>query len=120
MSHSHTLPELFAPGAPNVIQKLIKKIVVGMYKKYDGIISPTEFLKRKYDDGLVGMKQAVIGNGVDTGIFHPGEKANKESFNILYVGRLDPAKNITILLDALHLLHTQKRLNKNVRCTIVG
>lgn len=90
-----------------------------MYRKYDGIISPTEFLKKKYDDGLVGMKQAVIGNGVDTTIFHPAKKTEK-NFNILYVGRLDPAKNIIILLDALHLLHIQKKLKSYVHCTIIG
>ena len=89
-----------------------------MYRKYDGIISPTEFLKKKYDDGLVGMKQAVIGNGVDTAIFHPAKKTEK-NFNILYVGRLDPAKNITILLDALHLLHSQKKLkNQKIKTNL--
>lgn len=50
ISHSHTLPESFVPGAPAYIQKLVKKFVLYMYKKYDGIISPTQFLKQKYDE----------------------------------------------------------------------
>ena len=120
VSHSHTLPELFVPWAPHGIQNLIKKIVVSMYRKYDGIISPTEFLKKRYDDGLVGIRQAVIGNGVDTHIFHPAPAVESKNFTILYVGRLDPAKNITLLLDALHLLKQQKKLDNHIRCTIVG
>ncbi|MEI7919624.1 MAG: glycosyltransferase, partial [bacterium] len=120
VSHSHTLPELFAPGAPQFIQKLIKKIVASMYRQYDGLIFPTQFLQKKFDDGNFTMQQAIIGNGVDTTIFRPAPQKDKKIFNLVYVGRLDPAKNIPLLLDALHLLRMQKKLKKNLRCTIVG
>jgi len=120
VSHSHTLPELFAPGAPAFIQKLVKKFVASMYRKYDGLISPTKFLQDKFDDCHFTMPQAVIGNGVDTTTFHPGEKLPQNTFTLLYVGRLDPEKNIGLILDALHLLHQQKKLNANVHCTFVG
>lgn len=119
ISHSHTLPEMFAPWAPNFIQKLIKKIVAHMYRKYDGLISPTEFLKEKFDDCGFTMKQAIIGNGVDTTIFQPAQQDFQEIFTITYVGRLDPAKNLTLLLDAIHLLSKEK-LSKQLRCEIVG
>lgn len=120
VSHSHTLPELFAPGAPHVIQKLIKKIVVYMYRQYDGLVSPTKFLQKKFDDCDFTMQQTIIGNGVDTTVFRPATQREKETFDLLYAGRLDPAKNIMILLDALHLLHIQKKLKNHVRCTIIG
>jgi len=120
ISHSHTLPELFAPGAPQFIQKFIKKIVAYMYRQYDGLISSTQFLQKKFDDCSFTMQQAIISNGVDTDIFYPAPQKDKEIFNLVYVGRLDPAKNIPLLLDALHLLRTQKNLKKNIRCTIVG
>lgn len=119
ISHSHTLPEMFAPWAPNFIQKLIKKIVANMYRKYDGLISPTEFLKEKFDDCGFTMKQVVIGNGVDTTIFQPIQQTSQDTFTITYVGRLDPAKNLTLLLDAIHLLSKEK-LSKQLRCEIVG
>lgn len=119
VSHSHTLPEMFAPWAPNFIQKLIKKIVANMYRKYDGLISPTEFLKEKFDDCGFTMKQVVIGNGVDTTIFQPVKQVSQDTFTITYVGRLDPAKNLTLLLDAIHILSKEK-LSKPLRCEIVG
>jgi glycosyltransferase involved in cell wall biosynthesis len=90
-----------------------------MYSKYDGLISPTEFLKEKFDDCGFTMKQAIIGNGVDTTIFQPAQQDSQEVFTITYVGRLDPAKNLTLLLDAIHLLSKEK-LSKQLRCEIVG
>jgi len=91
-----------------------------MYRQYDGLISSTQFLQKKFDDCSFTMQQAIISNGVDTDIFYPAPQKDKEIFNLVYVGRLDPAKNIPLLLDALHLLRTQKNLKKNIRCTIVG
>ena len=91
-----------------------------MYRQYDGLIFPTQFLQKKFDDGNFTMQQAIIGNGVDTTIFRPAPQKDKKIFNLVYVGRLDPAKNIPLLLDALHLLRMQKKLKKNLRCTIVG
>lgn len=120
VSHSHTLPEYFMPWMPRWIQKLIKKFVAYMYSKYDGLISPTQFLKKRYDDCGFAMQQIVIGNGVDTKIFFPLAKKPSEICSILYVGRLDSNKNIGVLIQALHLLRLQKKLKENVRCTIVG
>ncbi len=119
ISHSHTLPELFVPWAPHFIQKLIKKFVAYMYKKYDGLMYPTEFLKKKYADCHFTKPEAVIGNWVDTAIFHPGEKSTQNKFNLLYVGRLDPEKNLNIVLDALHILRSQKKLGEYIHCTFV-
>lgn len=89
-----------------------------MYKTYDGIVSPTEFLQQKYPE-LEGKKQVVIGNGVDTSIFCPGSQ-QQHPFTLVYVGRLDHAKNLTFLLQALQRLKTQEKLHKDIRCMIVG
>lgn len=91
-----------------------------MYRQYDGLISSTQFLQKKFDDCSFGMKQAIISNGVDTTTFCPAPKRETDVFNLLYVGRLDPAKNITLLVDALHLLRIQKKCKNNIHCTIVG
>lgn len=119
VSHSHTLPESFIPRAPSYIQKLIKKFVVFMYQQYDGIISPTEFLQQKYDDGLHHLPQKIIGNGVDTNTFVPIDKP-ASLFTLLFVGRLDQNKNIILLLQALHVLKIQEKLPKDIQCVIVG
>ena len=120
ISHSHTLPDLFMPWAPRFIQKLIKNIVAFMYKKYDGLIYPTEFLKKRYADCHFSTPEVVIGNGVDLAIFHPEERSKSEYCTLLYVGRIDPEKNLPIILESLHLLRSQHILPDNLRCIFVG
>jgi len=120
ISHSHTLPDLTLPRMPHFINVLAKKVLAVLYRKYDGLISPSEFLQKKFDDCHFTMKEAVIGNGVDTDIFYPGEKSTQNTFNILYVGILDPGKNLSILLEALHILRSQKKLNEHIHCILVG
>lgn len=69
-------------------------------------------------------KIEVIYNGYEKRILHkklPLKKIKKlplEAKNyILYVGTLQPRKNITVLIQAFHLF---KRLNKNFKLVIVG
>ncbi|MCX6822932.1 MAG: glycosyltransferase [candidate division SR1 bacterium] len=120
VSHSHTLPDLILPGFPLFLVKIVKKVLAFLYKRYDGIIYPTEFLLQKYRDCYFKMPQVAIGNGVDTAIFTPSEKGNNEHFTLLSVARLEQAKNPIVILDALHILHTQKKLEKHIRCIFVG
>jgi glycosyltransferase involved in cell wall biosynthesis len=120
VSHSHTVPELSLPGTPRFLNGVVKKIVAALYRNYDGLISPTEFLQEKFNDCHFKMKQTVIGNGVDTTIFYPGEKRVSDIFEILFVGRFDPEKNIPILFKALQLLREQKKLQDTIRCVCVG
>lgn len=120
ISHSHTLPDLYTPRAPRLIKCWVKKFVANMYRKYDGLISPTEFLQEKFSDCHFTMKQVVIGNGVDTQIFCPGKKSPHDIFTLLCVGRLWPEKNLPMVLDALHMLQSEKKLDKHIRCVFVG
>jgi glycosyltransferase involved in cell wall biosynthesis len=114
------MPDSFLPGFPQCIQKLVKKFVAMLYRKYDGLIYPTDFLRKKFTDCHFNVPEAVIGNGVDTAIFYPNEKKLSDYFSLLYVGRLDARKNISLLLEALKILHDQKKLHANFHCTIVG
>ena len=91
-----------------------------MYKKYDGLIYPTEFLKKRYADCHFSTPEVVIGNGVDLAIFHPEERSKSEYCTLLYVGRIDPEKNLPIILESLHLLRSQHILPDNLRCIFVG
>lgn len=120
VSHSHIRPDLLVPGAPRFIQKCVKKIIAYIYKQSDGLISPTTFTQEIFKDCNITTKQIVISNGVDTEIYKPSHSKSQQTFEILSVGRLDPEKNIDLLIQALHLLHTQKKLLPHVHCTIVG
>lgn len=120
VSHVHSLPELFLPRAPRSIQKFIKTIIASFYKKYNGLIFPTQFLQNTFADCHFTSPQTVIGNGVDTGIYCSGGKKVSEEFTVLYVGRLNPEKNIASLIQAFHILDTQKKLWTNIYGKIVG
>jgi len=120
VSHSHIYAELLAPGLPRFFQGRIKKAIARFYKKCDGIIYPTAFAKKDFESFHFKNKEAVISNGVDTALFHPGKMHTHANFNILFVGRLDPEKNIHILFEALNELKLQHKIDNHVQCTIVG
>ena len=84
------------------------------------MVYPTALAKSDFDGYHLANKELVVSNGVDTTFFHPGETNVTKEFNILFVGRLDPEKHIQILLDALHILKLENKLNHNIKCTIVG
>ncbi len=61
---------------------------------------------------------AVIGNGVDTSVFVPRQRAPGERFRFLFVGRLSTEKNVALLLTAVReLLDAPQR---SFELTIVG
>lgn len=110
VSHSHVRPELLFPWAPRFIQQWIKKIIAYLYMKSDGVISPTTFTQNIFRAFSFHNKQVVISNWVDTDIFPPGKNKPKEWFTLLYMGRLDPEKRISLVIKALYLLKQQDKL----------
>lgn len=120
VSHSHVWPELLVPWAPHFVQKRIKNMIAAIYRRCVGILSPTALTKRIFDDCNLQNKQLIVSNGVDTKIFHSKNLGSKESFNVLFVGRLDQEKNIFFLIEAFHLLKEQGKLDAKMHCTLVG
>lgn len=119
VTHSHVYAQLVLPWLPNIFQKLIKNLIARLYRKCDGIIYPTDFAKKDFEEYHIINRQIVISNGVDMNIFHPTKHDTNAMFTILYVWRLDQEKNVHILLEALHILKIENKLN-HIQCTIVG
>ncbi|MCK4326049.1 glycosyltransferase family 4 protein, partial [bacterium] len=67
--------------------------------------------------GTPREKLRVIPNYVDVKIFSPSRSQNKASFDLAYVGRSDPQKNISALLEAIARL---KRRNRMVALLMIG
>jgi glycosyltransferase involved in cell wall biosynthesis len=44
---------------------------------------------------------SVIPNGVDLGLFYPGERSRRDPRELLFVGRLTPQKNVLAAVDAM-------------------
>jgi len=64
-----------------------------------------------------GRKVSVIGQGIDTDLFCPGDTLPESPPLILSVGRLSPIKNTTALVEACSLLRDR---GVAFRCAIVG
>ena len=118
VSHSHVYTQLLVPGLPKAIQKIIKNIIARFYRKCDGIVYPTNFAKKDFEEYHFKNKEIVISNGVDLKVFQPIKRTIDAKWNILYVGRLDQEKNIPLLLEALHILNVKDSTDK-IQCTII-
>lgn len=80
----------------NIIQNPILNLA-------DSIIVPSKVIlnsiEKKYRN-----KAVYIPNGVDTKLFHPGKKSEAKKLSLVFIGRLEPQKNLHSLLIALSLL----------------
>lgn len=84
--------------------RLLEKLVLN-WASY--IIVTSKFIQNRlssYSDRLI-----LIPNGVDTKLFKPITKTQKE-FSVMFVGRLEKQKNLFMLINAIALL--EKRLRK--------
>lgn len=81
------------------IENVIAKIGL---KKADEIIALTDEMKEKLQ-ALVKCEPVVIGNGIDYFRFNNKikKKIDKQTVKILYVGRLEPVKNVESLIKAM-------------------
>lgn len=69
---------------------------------------------------LDSAKVSVVGQGIDTAHFVPGEGAgNNDSFKIITVGRLSPVKNLENTIEVMRILVHEHHLT-NVRLDLVG
>jgi glycosyltransferase involved in cell wall biosynthesis len=88
-------------------------------READGIIVTTEALARHIARWVPRQKIYLIPNGVDTARFVPvarGARGREGVRHLLFVGRLVPQKNLTILLLALEELARDCRVD----LTIIG
>lgn len=80
--------------------KLIQSPILNLA---DGIIVPSKAIFKKIEKKYKG-KIAYIPNGVDTKLFYPAKKNETKKSSIVFIGRLEPQKNLHNLLIALSLL----------------
>ena len=95
-------------------EKLTKKL----FSKANKIIAVSDFLKQnlaKYSDTL--DKIEVIGNLIDTEIFYPVDKSNKDKIQFIHISNGDDAaKNVNGILKAVKQL---TEITKNFSMTFV-
>jgi glycosyltransferase involved in cell wall biosynthesis len=66
------------------------------------VLVPSEYVKQKVIERLGVKEVTVTPNGIDHAIFHPGARQRIEMPGryVLFVGTLEPRKNLNVLLDA--------------------
>ncbi len=132
VGHSHTQPDNWTTYIPSGLHSvkdglmsLSYKYIIKVYQQADVLVCPSEFSQRILRSKGFKKKTVVISNGVDTNRFRArnADKMMKRlglsqsSKKLLFVGRLDPEKNIETLIRAVPLI--QKRV-QNVEVCIVG
>lgn len=87
----------------------------------DDVVGQGEYVRRPLQRFSKGGKVTIIDSGVDTERYSPeGSSVNDspgDTIKLLYVGRLDPVKNVPGLLKAFSIL---EEANQSFELTIVG
>jgi len=130
--HSHTQPENWLVYLPQAFKKILKRLsdlsylyLIWAYDQADAIICPSAFSEKILKLNILKSKTYIISNGVDRIRFR---KQNSKKYvknyhfsaktkKLLFVGRLDPEKNVQLLLKAVK--HIEKQF-KNFEVCLVG
>lgn len=80
------------------------------------------FTASKNSFRLSSKKLKVMGHGIDTNKFCPGDKVEKDNsvFNIITVGRISPVKKYEELIEAVDKIISGNLVDKKIRVKIVG
>jgi len=77
-------------------------LLPGLVRRVRRVITSSEFVRRKVlrHFGLPEERVSVVPGGVDTAHFHPLESQPERQNYVLFVGSLEPRKNLPVLLQA--------------------
>lgn len=108
-----------------LVQWILKTYLQSAVKKFDQVITPSSSSRKMYETFNIHANFKLIPNGIN---FSSSEKRNDSitrqtlgikalDFVLIYVGRLGPEKNLSILLDTFYSL---LRARKDVKLILVG
>jgi 1,2-diacylglycerol 3-alpha-glucosyltransferase len=97
-----------APVGKKIMEKVVWKYCEIFYNKQQGIIAPSQALKKVLKEHGIKRNISIIPTGIDTGFFRPEKKETaREKLGLepgekifLSLGRLGHEKNIDIILKA--------------------
>jgi glycosyltransferase involved in cell wall biosynthesis len=90
-----------------------------VFEAADRVVGLGEYLHADLAAFTDESKVETIPNGIDTERFVPGEdEADEPPTSLLYVGRIDEVKNVTLLIEAMALL--ADRGDESYELTVVG
>jgi glycosyltransferase involved in cell wall biosynthesis len=94
-----------------VVSRLFYRLWATALARYDAVVIFSKQQKQILSTyGVAAERIHVIPNGVDTAVFRPGPSTYKQGLEadilIVYCGRLDPEKNVGVLLEVFSALPT--------------
>ena len=122
--HSHfpdavlrSVAKYFGSISVKIAEEIGRKYAVTLYNRFERTLVPSAGLTGLLRDwGLENAETLEL--GVDTGVFYPDAERGREARErlgwpsdrivLLYVGRLNPDKNVRRLLEAFSLLHARE------------
>jgi alpha-1,6-mannosyltransferase len=122
--HSHfpdavlrSVAKYFGSISVKIAEEIGRKYAVTLYNRFERTLIPSAGLTSLLRDwGLENAETLEL--GVDTGVFFPDEARGREARRrlgwpsdrivLLYVGRLNPDKNVRRLLETFSLLHRRE------------
>lgn len=104
----------------HLIHQILSPLRRSIYRNARHVAANSDGLRKMAMNADPGFDIGVIPNGVDTEFFRPSSSPPPAPpFRILFVGRLNPQKNVHLLIEALHQLGN--RLGDSIaRLDIVG
>ncbi|MCL4358439.1 MAG: glycosyltransferase [Patescibacteria group bacterium] len=107
VTHHFTLA-MIESYLPKFLKNTGRKKTINYLKKFYAqvnlITCPSDFVKNELSSMGIEKKILVVSNGVDLEQFKVGRTVKKETPLILHVGRVDPEKNISVLIKAAELI----------------
>lgn len=110
-------------AAENIIPHGIKYLYYSFFinqmkNASDAIVAISEYVNKSCVSklNLNPLKVHTVYNGVDCNLYTPGKYTPSKYMELIYVGRLFPAKGVDILIDAI----TKMEDPSKVRLTVVG
>ncbi|MBU6389632.1 glycosyltransferase [Patescibacteria group bacterium] len=99
---------------PSIVRQTRRRIY-RLYNRTTVITVPSSYIQRQLSDPGLTTPVRVLSNGVELDRFLPPDRTNRDTFSLLYLGRLDPEKNVSVLLQAMAGL-----IERKIKLTIVG
>jgi glycosyltransferase involved in cell wall biosynthesis len=89
-------------GGSVLARPFVKGACGGIYRRADAVFVPTAAIREEIERefGVPREKFGIVPNAVDTELFKPPEGDAKRG-GVLSVGRLEPVKNIDLLIEAM-------------------
>lgn len=101
--------------------QLRKEAMLEAFNGFDGFISPSAFLAKRYVDwGLDTSRMTVIENGLMHVQASQRPPRNGDSWTFGFFGQINPFKGVDVILDGIDRIATHAALARKVRFKIHG